>query len=141
DSRTVLKRFHLDPKLKAYITCPSCFKLYDDNNNTPCPEYCTHSLLPGSPSCSTSLMRVHIIGRTHFVCPVKKYLYQDMKQWLAWFLSCPDVEGKLESAITTGPKAVDGKDHDIWDGEVLQNLDGPDSRPFTHTPPCFLSWS
>ncbi|KAG1879948.1 uncharacterized protein F5891DRAFT_1204354, partial [Suillus fuscotomentosus] len=134
DSRTLLKRIHLDPKCKSYITCPSCFKLYNDDDFA-CPEYCIHSPLPGAPQCSTKLKRTRIIRGTAFERPVKKYLYQDMKQWLARFLSRSDIESKLERGSAANMKVADGEQHDIWDAEVLQNFQGPDGSPFVCGPP------
>lgn len=132
DSRTLLKRIHLDPKCKSYITCPSCFKLYNDDDFA-CPEYCIHSPLPGAPQCSTKLKRTRIIRGTAFEHPVKRYLYQDMKQWLARFLSRSDIESKLERG-SAAMKVADGEQHDIWDAEVLQNFQGPDGSPFVCGP-------
>ncbi|KAF9231763.1 hypothetical protein BU15DRAFT_7436, partial [Melanogaster broomeanus] len=59
DYRTLLKRFDLDPRLRSYTCCPSCFALYKDSLHEP--ETCTYRKAPDQPPCGASLFRTKFI--------------------------------------------------------------------------------
>ncbi|KAH9842036.1 uncharacterized protein C8Q71DRAFT_694164, partial [Rhodofomes roseus] len=59
DIRTLLRRFDLDPEVKAYICCPECFCLYPDNKK--CPDRCTHKAYEDAPLCHAELFETRAL--------------------------------------------------------------------------------
>ncbi|KAH7908184.1 hypothetical protein BJ138DRAFT_1013317, partial [Hygrophoropsis aurantiaca] len=133
DLRTVLKRFDLDPRLRTYISCPSCFCLYDES--TACPDFCTFRSVPSEPPCSVKLKRTRLIRGTPFVRPIRKFLHQDMRHWLGRFLARADIEIEVQKRLSKSSfEANNMLVGDIWDGDVLRTLKGPDGSLFIEAP-------
>jgi hypothetical protein len=61
---------------------------------------------------------------------VRKFVHQDLKEWLARLLSRPDIERDVEKSLSENRVHSDGTWKDIWDGQVLRNLRGPDGHLF-----------
>jgi len=74
DPRTLLQFFDLNPRLRAYTCCPSCFALYPDSASVP--DNCTNKKAPAEPSCGTSLFRTKNIRGRSFRRPIRKYVHQ-----------------------------------------------------------------
>jgi len=74
DPRTLLQYFDLNPRLRSYTCCPSCFALYPDP--APTPDNCTNQKASGEPPCGTSLFRTKNIRGRSFRWPVRKYVHQ-----------------------------------------------------------------
>ena len=125
DYRTLLNRFDLEPRLRSYICCPSCFALYDDSPNAQ--DVCSHRRAVDLPSCGSNLFRSRAVKGQVFKRPIRKYVHQDMKQWVARLLSRPDVEIRIESA-RNAPQSAEIRD--IHDSSAIQSLHGPDGKPF-----------
>ncbi|KIK27013.1 hypothetical protein PISMIDRAFT_71029, partial [Pisolithus microcarpus 441] len=116
DYRTLLNRFDLEPRLRSFICCPSCFALYHDTPKTQ--DACDYRRAPDAPPCGSNLFRSRIIRGQEFKRPIRKYVYQDMKQWVARLLSRPDVETLMEPI------------GDIHNSRAIRSLCGPDGKPF-----------
>lgn len=129
DPRTVISQYRLDPVTRPYLCCPSCYSLYPyaTSNEVAIPQTCHRQLDPSKPSpCGESLWRTAHIGSKEYQVPVKKFLHQEMGQWIARLLSRPGVEDCLENPHFS----TDGILRDIWDGSALRELKGPDGKPF-----------
>jgi hypothetical protein len=127
DSRTLLRRFKLDPHLRTFICCPLCFALYADTRE--CPTRCTFKGTPDAPECSARLFRTRSIRGNALERPIRKYSHQEMKHWMARFLSRPDIELTIESytAEATGRHRVV---NDILGSRAILDLRGPDGQSF-----------
>ncbi|VDB92163.1 unnamed protein product [Peniophora sp. CBMAI 1063] len=128
DPRHVLKeKLRLDRTIKytSWISCPSCYACYDDHGPGSYPERCTMPPSPDGDPCDEVLTRTRTFGNRVWTYPVRRILIQDLKAWVAWFLSRP---GILESLIPE----VDLKDvmSDIWHASGLTTFMGPDGKPF-----------
>ncbi|KAI6158331.1 hypothetical protein EDD17DRAFT_1012728 [Pisolithus thermaeus] len=86
DIRSALGLLHVDPELRQYICCPTCFSLYGpfpehqtgDYQNIPMD--CSHRATPSSKPCGSQLFGKH-------GSPSHCFWYQPLHSWIARFLS------------------------------------------------------
>lgn len=133
DPRTIISQYRLDPVTRPYLCCPSCCSLYPytPNNKSAMPQTCQRKLDPSKPPlCGAPLWKTTRIGATESQVPVKKFLHQEMGEWLGRILSRPGVEDCLEDLRFSS----DGILRDIWDGTTMRGLKGPDGKPFLPGP-------
>ncbi|RPD67245.1 hypothetical protein L226DRAFT_452550 [Lentinus tigrinus ALCF2SS1-7] len=131
DIRTIVSRFDLDPHLRSFVCCPVCFAIYDTR---PLPGTCLHRPTPKSDPCGAQLWRSRNIRGKTFSYPLRTYLHQELKEWLARFLARPGMEDVMDSAaggVTGFPKRVM---RDLWDAPVFREL-LKDGHPFVLGPP------
>lgn len=130
DPRTVVSTFDIDPRFDSYISCPTCYHLLPDQR--PYPALCQFQDTKSDPVCGANLLRKQRIRGKVTYCPQRKYLQQDMKHWMARLLSRPGIEDIMDNAPHKDKVCGGngGKMKDIWDSPALQNLKGPDGRPF-----------
>ncbi|KAI6138748.1 hypothetical protein BKA82DRAFT_4020679 [Pisolithus tinctorius] len=128
DPRTLLQFFDLNPRLRSYTCCPSCFALYPDS--APVPDNCTNQKASDEPSCDTSLFRTKTIRGRSFQRPIRKYVHQEMKHWVARLLSQRDIEQHLNASSSSGHATLLGEIGDIHEANAVQSLLGPDRMPF-----------
>lgn len=126
DVRTLIYQFDIDPCLQSYIVCPVCFCLQPDTR--PYPERCSFQSTPNSPRCNSTLLSKSANGDKSMSKPIRKYLHQDLKQWLARTLARPDIVAALQNSTPT-PWTSEQK-FDIWHGDEVRKLKGPDGQPF-----------
>lgn len=126
DIRTPLATFHLDPETVEYACCKKCCACYI----SPYPEFCTHRETPNSPACGTRLVRLsnHANSSTPIITPLRRFIYQPFKSWLARFLSRPGIEDVLITAPSNSPG--ERLEKDIWDAEAFTQFRGPDGKPY-----------
>ncbi|PIL32244.1 hypothetical protein GSI_05489 [Ganoderma sinense ZZ0214-1] len=126
-----MSRFNLDPDTRSYPCCPSCYALYTTN---PLPANCLHRETPSSEECGAPLWRTRIIRGRTFSYPLRVFLYQELKGWLARLLSrsgMEDIMDTMTDRAEGNPKVVM---RDIWDAPVFRNLK-KDGAPFVRGPP------
>jgi Transposase family tnp2 len=127
DTRTLLRDMDIEPSSLAFVCCPKCYKCYmlDDSNSYP--ERCTNKATSTSNVCHRRLRKTRTIKGKVFTFPSRRFLYQDMKKWLAGLLSRPGIEELLDCDISQ-----DNPDHvaDILESKVLREFLGPDKKPF-----------
>lgn len=119
DPRTIYTYFDLQPRVRSYVCCPSCFALYEPGNTEL--KTCTELVTPET-VCGASLYATRRIRSQFFSRPIRVYVTQSLKDWLGRILSRPDLERHLESF----PKKVPGELNDFWDGEAINSFLGPD---------------
>ncbi|KAG1848453.1 hypothetical protein F4604DRAFT_1973851 [Suillus subluteus] len=124
DPRTVIGSFELEPRTRSYVCCPACFALHD---TSPLPLFCMHRPTPTSRLCNTKLWKTRVIRGNQIQYPIRTYLHQDLKQWIARFLSRPGVEDLIDSAARPHEKE---DMEDIWHVSTFCQFLGPDSKPF-----------
>lgn len=120
DIRPVVKEFRLDPAIRAFTCCPSCFALYDQAR---CPPTCTYQETPASMPCGSKLWRKRTIAGREHQYPALEYHHQSLKSWLGRFLCRPGIENQLEKADVSSE--TPGVWTDFWDGTAIRNLRGP----------------
>ncbi|KAJ3924301.1 MAG: hypothetical protein NXY57DRAFT_875624, partial [Lentinula lateritia] len=127
DMRTVLIRLDLHPTYTSYVCCPKCFQIYNLHD---CPKMCNNTSSPLSQPCNRRLLRdspqAHSKSQKSTKFPVRSYLHQDLKQWLAWMHNRKDLEPYLERPYTPLPPSEDKGVSDIWESDFLRNFRGPD---------------
>ena len=119
--------FAIRPKDSCHQSHKSTF-----NPGSPIPIYPKHCLGHhfGKP-CEEELLRPKQIQEIVAFLPLKSFIYFDPKDWIGSLLSEPGLEAKIDAAWsqTTEFKQSDTM-QDIFDGEMLQNFKGPDSKHF-----------
>ena len=124
---TAVEMLGLLPHCTEYVCCPSCFAIYDTSpGKGPYPKQCTNQDTPDSPVCNR-LLRKSGGTNTKRVKPVRKYLYQNMKEWMAALLTREGFEEKVDRDLSPNHG---GEMHDIWDAPELHNFKGPDGSLF-----------
>jgi len=147
DSRTVLRRFQLDPITTTYIMCSECYALYP---LTITKKSCIHKPTEESEPCGAPILQSvrQTTGNHHqensssaseadggegggdgdHYAPIKTYTHQSFKHWLASMLCRPG----MEDIIDDYDRLFAEKDHieDIWDTKFLQDF--PDSTQTAH---------
>ncbi len=131
DIRTILGRLNLDPVTRSYICCPACFALYPK----PYPQVCTHKDAEKSKPCGARMWRKRTIRGREMSFPLRVYLYQDIKEWLARLLSCPGMEKIMDEMLERAQGAAREVMSDLWDAPVFRELRMPDGSRFVDAPP------
>jgi hypothetical protein len=136
DPRTVLNRFDLDPRCSSFLQCPACYALYPYNGTitSTLPEFdiCTHRSTPASPPCGVPLWEERHIGGKIIRAPRRKYIHQNLKEWVGRLLTRPGVEELLREPCDKPEKLAM---EDIWDAPVFRTFRDPDSKSFFRNRP------
>ena len=137
DPRTVVNRFDLDPRCSSFVQCPVCYSLYPYNGtitSTP-PEIntCTHRPTPTSPPCGVPLWEDRKLGGKTSLTPHRKYIHQNLKEWVGRLLTRPGAEDLLRQPCDK--PGTPAYMEDIWDAPVLRNFRDLDSKPFFRNRP------
>ena len=131
DIRTILGRFDLDPVTRPYICCPACHAIYPK----PYPETCSYQLTPKSKPCGAQLWRTRTILGRGFSFPIREFVYQEMKYWLARLLSRNGLEDLMDAMLKRAMGKAPEVMLDIWDAPVFRELTMPDGTRFVDAPP------
>lgn len=133
DPRSFVKRLALDPTTSTYIQCPSCYALYSHTGVISCSppdnRYCDYKATPSSPLCNTPLFDERRLGGKTVYSPRRKYVHQNLKDWVGRLLARSGVEDLLKEPCTTPESPVM---QDIWDSPVLRNFRDVDQASFFH---------
>lgn len=122
-ARTIISQLQLTPKFISYACCPECFSLYKCDSSYP--QHCTHQPTPDRPQCGAELCEQDAKR------PVREYVMQDFKDWLARFYARPEIESLLDhERVDHRPSKM----QDIWDGEAFRTFQGPDGKHFLVRP-------
>ena len=131
DIRTAMRIFDIDPSLLEYICCMRCFSLYgpfSEGTTTydDVPQFCIFQETPSSDPCGACLLQEH--GKESR--PSSRYFFQPLTSWISRFLSRPDVVRSLHRGVPPVSESFSGRMNDIWDGEMLRSIAGPNGQPF-----------
>lgn len=131
DPRAVLKGFSLDPHCSSFLQCPDCYALYPYSGTVTSisPEFknCTHRPTPSSPPCDAALWEQRRLGGKIVHAPRRKYIHQNLKEWVGRLLTRPGVEEVLREPCN---KPETSTMEDIWDAPVLRNFKDVDEKSF-----------
>lgn len=144
DIHTVLSRYELDPTSRTFLSCPTCFALYplsDEALNSNEEAYeannpfssCSVKSHPDSKECGTALWTIRRIGNGTYVVPVRKQIFQDLKEWVGRILAIPGIEDLLTEHQRRSPSS--DRETDFWDSPMFHNFKGPDGKPFMEAQP------
>lgn len=137
DPRTIVKQLRLDPVTEKYICCPKCWALSpfdkpDSHRGTP---LCQEKLTPSSNICGAELWTKEQFRDKVLWSPKQTYIHQTLKRWLGRLLSRPGIEDILDQYPVEASQLRDGKFmSDIWSSPAIQELKGPDGKPFLEGP-------
>lgn len=123
DVRTVVDEMNIEPETEAFVCCPKCYCTYSMDDY---PPNCTNRPIPGGEVCRRSLRK---FKDNDIAVPIRTFLCQNVRQWLARMYARPDIEEILDR----NPYEHDREDNvmdDIWDGSVLKEFLGPDGKSF-----------
>ena len=128
-STTIIDRYELDPAVHTYVSCPSCFHLSLYDSPEIVGERCSHRPTLASPPCDVPLWKdIKLAGGKVLQVPRRKYLHQDLKQWMARLLSRPGIEEMIDSPRSTA-NTEDDPYFDIWDAPEFKKFQ-LNGRPF-----------
>lgn len=132
----IIHHYELDPHCHAHLVCPKCFKLHpftSDDIERNRKSYLENQTLDRcqstDPVCHTVLWRVRRIGNRIFVTPIRRQLFQDMKQWIGRLLASPGFENAIESHLSRTPPP-EGVQEDFRDSPTFRSIPRPDGQPF-----------
>jgi len=127
---TVCKKFDLEQITQMFATCTRCLCTYPPmttKNKSLYPERCTYTKHQGSMLCGQLLVKcTKGEGRKSWV-PMCPYIAQDFNAFLASLLGWPRIEEAMDCGMMMNDK------YDLWDikdGTVMQEILGPDRKPF-----------
>lgn len=136
DIRQLFRKFELRPTLTIYATCPKCSSTYKPEKlPSGALQYeviCRYKKYPRSRPCETLLLKGQqrkAGPRTAIGVPLRPYPHQSIEHYLAKLLSLPNIE-----EVLTLSHQMKHLKRDVWDGELLQSIKGPDGKPFTECP-------
>jgi Transposase family tnp2 len=132
DIRSILEQFYLDGRSTIYAVCPNpkCHCTYKPTFDgvSPIPQYpmyCTHR------ECEERILRPRRMNNVEIQVPIKRFVYFDFKDWVAGLLSRPSFEEHMDAAWDAmAQETSSGEMHDIFDGSVLKDFQGPDGKHF-----------
>jgi hypothetical protein len=138
DIRTAENQFSLKNEHTIYAVCPNadCHATYKPifKSNSPIPSYppqCTHRSFADSPPCGTSLLKPRRIDGHTIYIPIKPFVAFSFKDWLGGLLSRSGFEDKMDAAWANVAPDRNADMHDIFDGDMLKNFNGPDGKHFS----------
>jgi Transposase family tnp2 len=142
DPRVCASQFRLDPITRQFLSCPKCYCLYPynpgdspDDNLHPAPLHCTHQSTPTSSICNTLLWKKHDIGGGRVrSLPCRKYLHQDLPQWVGCLLARKKIEDILDGYPCGPPADPNSPINDIWLSKVFLDLRDTSGNPFFPPP-------
>jgi hypothetical protein len=141
DSRTLEAKFHLKSQHTTYAVCPNvnCHALYKPvfKDGSPIPTYptiCSFREFSDGPACGMQLLTPHRVNGSTIHVPIKHFVAFSFKDWLAGLLSRPGAEKTMDKAWEKcNYRSPSGEMKDIFEGEVIQNFQGPDGKHFGHS--------
>jgi len=125
------------------------------DSDSKAPQSCTYKKTSASPSCGRSLYQPRMSRGKVSDAPVRQFLYQDFKNWLAALLCRPGMEDLMNhfpsssSSPSLSPSSSSSSSsssiattvllRDIWDGSVMKDFRGPKGKPFisSHSEGCY----
>jgi hypothetical protein len=120
------------------MCCPKCFCTYSFDVGVEgvdeqeletitaehVPQFCSFKQTQDSPPCFERLRATN--ASKDFL--TRRFIYQDLHHWIGRMYARPDIEEYFDNYPD---KRFDGQEmHDVWDGSILQNFEGPDGQPF-----------
>jgi hypothetical protein len=131
DPRSVLNRFDLDPRCSSLLQCPVCYALYPYSGTITSTEVetarCSFKPTPNSPPCNIPLWEEHQYCGKSFVAPRRKYVHQNLKEWVGRLLTRPGIAEIFRESCN---RPVTGIIQDIWDAPVFRNFRDVDGKSF-----------
>ncbi|KAJ3899604.1 hypothetical protein F5879DRAFT_781923, partial [Lentinula edodes] len=141
DIHTIVDCYDLDPTLHAFVACPNCYalspltdhelkiaeSLYQANQPLP---VCDEKSHPDSAPCGTTLWRTRRIDRRTFVTPIRKQVFQDLKEWIGRIVATPGTEDAI-AQHQQSPSPADGDpERDFVDSKTFRQFKGSDGQPY-----------
>jgi hypothetical protein len=131
-------RLDLHPLTLDFVCCPKCFKCYSIGSDDTYPERCTHKETPSSQPCNRQLRKATTINGRMKNRPVRRFLYQDIRDWMRKLLSRPGYEeimdncpsSRSQRSQATRPARDDPTTMDMRDAPALKDFKGPDGKSF-----------
>ena len=136
DIRTVRAAFQLDPDLVIYATCPRCCCTHppttiEGSKVLSYPSRCQYVRYEGGKPCGAKLTKWKVQGKESVRAPIRPFAYQSFPAFVAGLLARPGVEDMIDRAW----ERKDKEDMwDIWDGQAIREIPGPDEKPFGVAP-------
>lgn len=131
DPRSVLNRFNLDPRCSSFLQCPACYALYPYNGTITSAmdeaDRCSYKSTPNNLPCNVPLWEERRSGGRTFLAPRRKYIHQNLKDWVGRLLTRPGVPEQFRKSCNRPATTVM---EDIWDAPVLRNFRDIDGQSF-----------
>ncbi|KAJ3863506.1 hypothetical protein EV359DRAFT_82317 [Lentinula novae-zelandiae] len=141
DVHTIVNCYDIDPTLHAFVACPTCYALYPLTDEAlknaesvfqadqPLPV-CDERSHPDSVPCGTTLWRTRRIDRRTFVTPIRKQIFQDLKEWIGRIVATPGIEDAMDQHQQSSPPADGDPERDFVDSTTFRQFKGTDGEPY-----------
>ncbi|KAJ3775629.1 hypothetical protein FB446DRAFT_637544, partial [Lentinula raphanica] len=142
DIHTIVSRYDLAPNLHTFVVCSECHALShfsDDalrvaetahkmNQSLPVCDQKSH---PDSLPCGAALWRTRSVGNRTFVTPVRKQVFQNLKDWVGRILAIPGIEDIITQHQQRSPPAEAEPERDFVDSATFRQFKGADGQPYS----------
>ncbi|KAJ3720471.1 hypothetical protein C8R42DRAFT_583163, partial [Lentinula raphanica] len=76
------------------------------------------------------LWKTRSVGPRTFIVPVRKQIFQNLKEWIGKLLAIPGIEDSLEQCLKSPDVSMPESTQDFWDSPIFDQFPGPDGQPF-----------
>ena len=131
DLRTSRSYLKIEPDTITYAVCPKCSSLYPPKEGKRIPEWqpeCTAHRFSDSPLCGQPLVKSGVMGKESVRVPIRRLVVQDFDAFVGRLLCRPGYEKLMDEATVLHRDMEELRD--IKDGAVVEELQGPDGKPF-----------
>ena len=95
------------------------------------PSMCSYREFSDGPACRTQLLKLHHVNGSTIHISIKHFIAFSFKDWLVGILSCLGIETLMDKAWEKcNNQSPSGEMIDIFEGEIIQNFQGPDGKHF-----------
>ncbi|KAJ3899897.1 hypothetical protein F5879DRAFT_810115, partial [Lentinula edodes] len=141
DVHTIVDCYDIDPTLHTFVACPTCYALYPLTDealknaesvyqaNKPLPV-CNERSHPDSAPCGTTLWKTRRIDRRTFVTPIRKQIFQDLKEWIGRIVATPGFEDAIAQHQQSPPPADGDPERDFVDSTTFRQFKGADGESY-----------
>ena len=131
DLRTARSYLKIEPDTIMYAVCMKCSSVYPPKGGKGIPEWqseCTARCFPDSPLCGQPLVKSGVKEGKSVRVPIRPFDVQDFDAFVGRLLCRPGYEKLMDNATFLHREVDDLLD--IKDGAAVQELRGPDGKPF-----------
>lgn len=141
DIRTVRRQLHLDPDVILYAACPSCHGLHrpilSGQGRPSYPARCSRRRFTESAPCGTVLTKAGSDRGQTIRVPMKPFTYHKQASFLSRMTARPGMEEILVEGYERRQRRardISKELRDVFDGSIVEELVGPNGRPWDDTP-------
>ena len=121
----------IEPDTITYAVCPKCSSLYPPKEGKQFPEWqpeCTACHFSNLPLCGQPLVKSGVMGKESVRVPICHLVIQDFNAFVGRLLCRPRYKKLMDEVMVLHRDMEELQD--IKDGAAVEELQGPDGKPF-----------